>query len=445
MRHLLADRDFRRLFTGRLVTNAGDSLYSIAAMWLVWSLTRDPMFTGVAGFLTMAPSAVQFLFGPLVDRWNVRRILVGTQAVQAVLVLAIPLAAYTGTLSVWVVLAVMPTVALINQLVYPAQSAALPRIVDQEDLVDANSAFSLAYQGVDMVFNAAGGVVIAAFGAVTLYVVDSVTFVAAALLFAGVYVPPPADQADGDTPAGGGGEPADAVATDGGDPDGPRADDPVEEATGYLAELREGFAFLRGTFLVLLLAGVAFVNSAAGAMLAALPPFADTVGGAGAYGALMAAFAGGNLAGAVVAGRLDGYPFGWLNVAIFAVAGVLVTAAAAAATAGLPFPVVVALFALGFVPVGASNVLLSAVVQSAVPDSKLGRVSSLLGSASSFAIPFGTLAGGVLAGALGPTAGILALGVAVLALAGYWLAIPRLRTLPPVTDLDTLDRSAAET
>ena len=42
-------------------------------------------------------------------------------------------------LSVWVVLAVMPLLSLLNQPVYLAQSAALPRIVDREELVGANS------------------------------------------------------------------------------------------------------------------------------------------------------------------------------------------------------------------------------------------------------------------------------------------------------------------
>jgi MFS family permease len=439
MRHLLADTDFRRLFTGRLVTNAGDSLYYVAAMWLVWELTHDPVYSGIAGFLTMGPSALQFLFGPLVDRWDIRRILVGTQAVQAVLVLVIPLAAYTGHLSVWLVLGVMPTLALVNQLVYPAQSAVLPRIVEQDDLVDANSAFSLAYQGVEMVFNAVGGIIVAAFGAVTLYAVDSVTFVVAASLFAGVYVPPAADETD-DSAAQPTDEAADAsgdvVATDGSGGDGPGAS--VEAPTDYLAELREGFTVLRGTFLVLVFVGAAFVNFAAGVMMAALPAFADAVGGASAYGALMAAFAVGNLGGAVLASRLDHYGFGHLSIAAFAISGVLLGAAASVSW----FPAVLALFGLAFVPIGVSNVLLASVVQAAVPESKLGRVSSLLGSASMFAIPFGTLAGGVVAGVLGPTTAILALGVAVLLLAGYWLAVPALRTLPPIGDIDTLDRSA---
>ena len=38
-RRLLRNPDFRRLLLGRLVTNAGDSLYAVAAMWLVYTLS----------------------------------------------------------------------------------------------------------------------------------------------------------------------------------------------------------------------------------------------------------------------------------------------------------------------------------------------------------------------------------------------------------------------
>ncbi|MFC6724587.1 MFS transporter, partial [Halobium palmae] len=164
MRTLFRNAAFRRLFLGRLVTNAGDSLYYVAAMWLVYELTGSEFYTGVAGFLVMAPAALQFLFGPLVDRLPLRRVFVWTQLLQGALVLVVPVAAHFEALSVALLLTVMPLLSLLNQPVYPAQSAALPRIVDRDGLVAANSLFTFAYQGVDAAFNAVGGVLIAAVG-----------------------------------------------------------------------------------------------------------------------------------------------------------------------------------------------------------------------------------------------------------------------------------------
>jgi MFS family permease len=282
MKTVLRNRNFARLFAGRLVTNIGDSVYFVAAMWLVWELTRNEFFTGLAGFLVLAPSGLQFLFGPLVDRWDLRRVLVGTQLIQALLVLSIPVAAMTGHLSVWLVLAVMPALALLNQLVYPAQTAAIPRLVDQEELVAANSLFALAYQGVDAVFNALAGVLVVVVGAVALFTLDAVTFVLAAALFATLSVPR-ADDADADLDAGsetlpetpiqgvrptpdGGQVPDEPVSDHGGTVTPGPADAAVPDenggVSGYSADLREGIMYLRGTFLIPTLLGSVVINFA---------------------------------------------------------------------------------------------------------------------------------------------------------------------------------------
>lgn len=67
-RSLCGNRDFLRLLFGRLVTNAGDSLYSIAAMWLVHDLTHSTVYTGIASSLLLLPLVLQFISGPIVDR-----------------------------------------------------------------------------------------------------------------------------------------------------------------------------------------------------------------------------------------------------------------------------------------------------------------------------------------------------------------------------------------
>ena len=141
------------------------------------------------------PNALRFLVGLLVDRWRLRRILLGTQLVNAVGVLLIPLAAAMGRLSVWLVLVVIP----ISNFVYPAQNAALPRLVGDDLLTRANSLFSTTTQTVDTVARGVAGALIAALGgAVALFAVDAVTFVVAALLFAGVTVPATRDDASED-------------------------------------------------------------------------------------------------------------------------------------------------------------------------------------------------------------------------------------------------------
>ncbi|WP_254543003.1 MFS transporter [Halomarina pelagica] len=410
--------DFVRLFVGRVVTNAGDSVYYIASMWLVYDLTGSTFYTGLAAFLAMLPTTLQFLFGPLVDRTPLRPLLVTTQLAQAGLVAAIPLAAWTGYLSVWLVLAVMPALSLLNQPVYPAQSAALPRIVDREDLVAANSAFSLSYQGVDAAFNALAGLLVALVGTTVLFLLDSLSFLVAALAFATLRVRPPTR----DPSPGGADDAVDGrVAVDGG-------------KSSYLSELRVGVDFVRGSVIARILVGAVVTNLAFGAAMAVLPAYGDSLGGATAYGLLTASVGGGLLVGALLASALRRFPFGRLVVVGLSISAVLWVAAVALRW----LPGTVALLLLSFVPVGATNVLLLSMTQVLVPEGLLGRVTAVITSVAAGATPFGALLGGAAADALSASAVMAATGVSFALLAAYWLLSPRLRRLPRVDAVETV-------
>ncbi|MFB6105069.1 MAG: MFS transporter [Halobacteriaceae archaeon] len=416
---------FVRLFLGRVVTNVGDSLYTIAAMWLVYALTGSTFYTGVAGFLTRVPAALQFLAGPLVDRWRLRRVLVGTQLAQGVLVLVVPVAAYLGALSVWVVLSIVPVMAAIAQLGYPAHTAAVPRLVDDERLVSANSAMSFAMQSVNLGANAAGGLLVATLGAVTLYTVDAATFAVAAVLFATITFAVTATDRSEPTAAG-------AATTDGGEPAQEAADEETGALDGYLDELREGIRYIRGSLLAALVAGALVVNFVFGISTAVLPAYADGLGGAETYGLLLAAISGGNLLGSAAVSLIQRYPFG----RVLAGAGLLSALTWAGALLVGWLPATVALFVATFVPIGATNVAISAAIQSAVDEDLLGRVSSVLSSASTAALPIASLVGGVMGSVLGPVTTLWVSGGGFLVLAGYILARPALRELPPVAELD---------
>lgn len=59
--------------------------------------------------------------------------------------LLVPLAWWTGQLSVWLLLALVPVLSMLNQFVYPTMNAVLPRLVTREQLSGANAAFAATY------------------------------------------------------------------------------------------------------------------------------------------------------------------------------------------------------------------------------------------------------------------------------------------------------------
>ncbi len=397
------------MLAGRATSFLGDGLYTVAAMWLVFELTGSTTYTGLAGFLLRAPNALKLLAGPLVDRARLERVLVGSEALGAVLSLLVPLAALAGELSVWVVLAVLPFMALTELFAAPAQTAALPRVVASESLVRANSAFSIVTSAVDAGAKAIGGALVAAVGAVALYGVDAATYGVAALLFLGLSIPQ-ADSAEG-----------------GGEPDG-RLD-----LAAYRRELREGVAVLTKSVLGAMLVASLVANFLTSAAFAVLPAYAAAIAGAAGYGLLLAATTAGAVAGSLLAPLVEDRSLGVTNAVGLLLAG-------AAWVAGVELggvALTAALFGLSRVPVGVYNVGVQATMQTGVPDDRLGRVTATVSSLSNVVGPLGLLLGGLAGAAVGARAVLLAGGVGIALTGAFWAALPPLRRFGAPTAVES--------
>jgi hypothetical protein len=309
------------------------------------------------------------------------------------------------------VLAVVPLVAFAGELSGPAETAAVPRIVEESLLVRLNAVYRVSSGAVDTAANGLAGLAVAAFGAVPLFAVNAATFGIAAFLFAGMRVP-----------AGTNG--AESAPDDETGADGPLA--------GYLGELREGLGLLTGSLLGHMLVAATAANALAGVRTAVLPAYADGIGGAATYGLLLAGLTAGGLVGSLAGGALEGVSFGRLSVVGFTAAGALL---AAGVLVGGPLATT-ALFGAATVGTGAYSVLAGAAVQTGVPNDMLGRASAVIGSATGVAVPIGTLAGGVAGDLLGARPVLLLSAVGYLLAAGYWLVVPALRRFPPLETLE---------
>lgn len=396
---VLRHDDFRMLLVGRTVSFLGDGLYAVALMWLVYDLTGSTAATGLAGFLSRIPSVSKVAIGPLVDRAPLSRVLVGAELTQAAVAVLVPVAALTGHLSLALVLATVPLMAIGDVAAAPAQSALLPRLLPDDQLVRANSAFSVATEGAQAVARGVAGVLVAAVGATALYALDAATFLLAGACFLAL----PSVERD--------------------------ADPDAFDLSTYWDELRDGIAVLTGSTAGLVLLASLFAAFLGGASFAVLPAFAAAVGGPDTYGFLLAAYTVGGVAGGLLAGFLDHYPLGAFCVVGFAVAAALWVGSVLAG--GVLFTV--GLFGLARVPTGAYNVSISAVLQTGVPDDALGRVTAATSSATNLAVPLGMLVGGAAGSAFGSRTVMLANGVGLLATAAFWLAVPSLRTFDAPT------------
>jgi MFS family permease len=160
---LTRNRDFRRLFLAELVVFGSDWFVMVPLLVLLPELTGS----GVWGALVLAADTgiIALLLpytGTIADRFDRRKIMMAANlaAVVAVALLFVVRSAATAPLA----LVAVGAVAVAKAFYSPAALAALPNLVDAEDLAAANAVAGSAWGTMTIVGASLGGVVSSVFG-----------------------------------------------------------------------------------------------------------------------------------------------------------------------------------------------------------------------------------------------------------------------------------------
>lgn len=187
---LALDSSFSALWTGQAISALGDRIHQVALAFVVLEATDSAIAVGAVFLVATLPN---LLFGPiagtLVDRWDHREVMIVSDLLRAGLVLLIPIAAVTNLALAYPLVFLVTTVSIFFR---PAKGAILPRIVAEEDLVPANSALWVGETFADVAGYAIAGLFVALLGSERplAFWVDSVTYVASAVLIASISVAP---------------------------------------------------------------------------------------------------------------------------------------------------------------------------------------------------------------------------------------------------------------
>ena len=76
---MIRNKDLYILLLGRLITNFGDSIYSIAAALLVYEMSGSTLYSGITLFLTSSTTIVQLILSPILDKINMKKFLIKSQ------------------------------------------------------------------------------------------------------------------------------------------------------------------------------------------------------------------------------------------------------------------------------------------------------------------------------------------------------------------------------
>ena len=140
--HLLRGRWFRRLFAVRVSSQLTDGVFQVAlASYVVFSPEKAPGPSAIAAALAtvLLPFSVLGPFvGVFLDRWSRRQVLAWSNFARVGMVALLALGAHAdlrGPLLFGLILACLS----VNRFLLAGLSAALPHVVDSDDLITANA------------------------------------------------------------------------------------------------------------------------------------------------------------------------------------------------------------------------------------------------------------------------------------------------------------------
>jgi ENTS family enterobactin (siderophore) exporter len=172
---LRESRDFRLLFTGRLVSQAGNAVATTAANWQVYGLTHSSLDVGL---LTLANSAGMFagllaggMYADRHDRRTVMAVSRGPLVVLGGLLLVNSLISHP---LLWAVYALVLGTGALSGFGSPASTAAVPAVVGEARMPAAAALNSMSGQLGNLGGPALAGALIAGPGLATCYAIDTV-------------------------------------------------------------------------------------------------------------------------------------------------------------------------------------------------------------------------------------------------------------------------------
>jgi len=181
----MINNNFKLIWFGKLISQLGDKFYAIALAWWILQNTHSTVIMGFFMLTTAIPAIGIGLFtGALTDRWNRKRMLVITDIVRGVLVLAIALLAAFGVLEIWQVFVIGALLSAATSFFEPAIQAIVPDLVESSDLKKANGMSQMVGGVCQIAGPLCGALAVSLIGMTTVFFVNSASYFIAAVLSA---------------------------------------------------------------------------------------------------------------------------------------------------------------------------------------------------------------------------------------------------------------------
>ncbi len=179
----LADRDFRLLAIGSVISLVGDGFFYVALAWQVYELSNVPTALSLVGLAWTLPLVLFVVVGGVAsDRYDRRRVMISADLLRAATVGAIGVLSVTGVLELWHVIGLIAFVGIGDAFFNPASTAIVPDLLPDERLPQANALNgALRPLTLRLAGPALAGFIVAAVGPGWAFVADGASFLASAV------------------------------------------------------------------------------------------------------------------------------------------------------------------------------------------------------------------------------------------------------------------------
>ena len=393
----LRHRNFRLYFSGQVISLIGTWTQQVAMAWLVYRMTGSALLLGLIGFAGQIPILIFAPFGGLwSDRFNRRRLMMGTQALAMVQAFVLAALVFSGWVQVWHLVLLAISLGIIHALDAPARQAIVVQLVaDRNDLSNAIALNSFAINSARLIGPTFAGVLVTLFGEAVCFLLNGFSYLAVLVALRMMRI-----QA---TP---------------------------REPHGLIDGFKQGVAYAyRFPPVRTLLVLVATLSFTITPYVVLMPIYAKHTfnGNAQTLGWLLAsAGLGALLATIYLASRRTIIGLGNVIIGGALAAGLGLMIFAYSTTFWMSIPALIVL-GFGVISVAASS---NIVIQTIVPDALRGRVMSLYTMSFLGVAPIGALTAGIVANYVGAPVTLFTGGV-VTAVAAYFFArqLPELRKL----------------
>ncbi|MDM5316908.1 MFS transporter [Fictibacillus sp. b24] len=237
---IFRNKSFLYFWLSSILTAMGDSIFMITLMWLLVQLSGSPVIVGTYILLVTLTKFSFILFGgAVVDRFSVRKLLIGSAIGRGAILLLLFLVTANAQPPIYFFYITGVLFGLIDAISEPAGITFRTRLVPEKHYTQSMSLLMMAGQASGVTGPILGAMLYALYGAKMAFLINGVAFFVAAGLFLFIQV---------------------------------KEEDDKEGHTSFFSGIKEGFTFFINAPVLATMAVFAFfANAAVGAVMVSLP------------------------------------------------------------------------------------------------------------------------------------------------------------------------------